>query len=84
MRGRRWATAVAAMTLALGGLVGASTPAAADPPGGTLRGVYYDFQFCHSYGNQGLSNGQWQWFYCEYRASGPSGSGFYFLWTFTY
>ncbi|TDB75909.1 hypothetical protein [Micromonospora sp. KC723] len=83
MRGRRLATAVAATTLALGGLVGASTPAAADPQGGTLRGVYYDYQFCQSYGSEGVQTGRWNWFYCEYRPSGPSG-GFYFLWTFTY
>jgi len=85
MRGRRWATLVAAVTLALGGLVGvAATPAAADPQGGTLRGVYYDGQFCNSYGNEGVQTGLWSWYYCEYRQYGPTGPGYYFLWTFTY
>ncbi|WP_444947120.1 hypothetical protein [Micromonospora ureilytica] len=47
MRGRRWATLVTAV--ALGGLVGFSAaPAAADPPGGTLRNVYSDGQFCNN------------------------------------
>ncbi|WP_433131299.1 hypothetical protein ACQPWW_09965 [Micromonospora sp. CA-240977] len=85
MRGRRWATLVATVALALGGLVGAgATPAAADPQGGTLRGVYYDGQFCNSYGSEGARTGQWSWYYCEYRQYGPSAPGFYFLWTFTY
>ncbi|MGW5556958.1 hypothetical protein ACWER9_07010 [Micromonospora sp. NPDC003944] len=85
MRGRRWKTLVVAVALALGGLVGiGATPAAADPPGGTLRGVYYDGQFCNSYGSEGTQTGQWSWYYCEYRQYGPTGPGFYFLWTFTY
>ncbi|MEE6262523.1 hypothetical protein [Plantactinospora sonchi] len=85
MRGRRWAIRVAAVTLALGGLVGsAAAPAAADPPGGTLRGVYSDGQFCNSYGNEGVQTGLWSWYYCEYRQYAPTSPGFYFLWTFTY
>ncbi|RKR86044.1 hypothetical protein BDK92_0264 [Micromonospora pisi] len=85
MRGHRWVTLVAGVTLALGGLVGvAANPAAADPPGGTLRGVYYDGQFCNSYGSEGAATGLWSWYYCEYRPNGTSGPGFYFLWTFTY
>lgn len=85
MRGRRWATLVVAMALALGGLVGiGATPAVADPPGGTLRGVYYDGQHCNNYGREGIQAGRWSWFYCEYRQYGPSAPGMYFLWTFTY
>jgi hypothetical protein len=79
MRVRRWATLVTAVVLAVSGLVGTGAgPAAADPQGGTLRGVYYDGQFCNSYGSEGIQTGRWSWFYCEYR------SPFYFLWTFTY
>ncbi|MEU7841340.1 hypothetical protein AB0B39_10240 [Micromonospora sp. NPDC049114] len=84
MRGRRWAMLLATVTLALGGLIGASaTPATADPQGGTLRGVYYDGQFCKSYGSEGAQAGQWSWYYCEYRQYGPTAPGLYFLWTFT-
>ncbi|MBF9133239.1 hypothetical protein I0C86_30385 [Plantactinospora sp. S1510] len=85
MRGRRSATLVAATVLGLGGLVGiGATPAAADPPGGTLRGVYSDGQFCNSYGSEGVQTGQWSWYYCESRQYGPTAPNFYFLWTFTY
>ncbi|MCG5437410.1 hypothetical protein [Micromonospora foliorum] len=85
MRGRRWATLVTAVALALGGVVGFSAaPAAADPPGGTLRNVYSDGQFCNSYGSEGVRTGLWSWYYCEYRQYGPNAPGFYFLWTFTY
>ncbi|MFC6018154.1 hypothetical protein ACFP2T_18335 [Plantactinospora solaniradicis] len=85
MRGRKWATLVLAMALALGGLVGiGAAPAAADPEGGTLRGVYSDGQFCRSYGNEGVQTGLWSWYYCENRQYGPTGPSFYFLWTFTY
>lgn len=88
MRNRRWATRVAAIALVLGGLIGAgATPAAADPPGGTLRGVYYDYSFCNNYGFEGAQTDLWDWYYCEYRQFGPpggGGSGYYFLWTFTY
>lgn len=83
MRGRRWTTLVVAVTLALGGLVGiGATPAAADPQGGTLRGVYYDGQFCNSYGSEGVQTGLWSWYYCEYRQYGSA--AYYFLWSFTY
>ncbi|TDC78337.1 hypothetical protein E1193_20870 [Micromonospora sp. KC606] len=85
MRGRRWTTLLAAVGLALGGLIGVGgTPAAADPQGGTLRGVYYDSQFCNSYGRQGAQSGQWSWYYCEHRQPNPTGPVLYFLWTFTY
>jgi hypothetical protein len=79
MRGRRWTTLVVAVALALGGLVGiGATPAAADPQGGTLQGVYYDGQFCNSYGSEGVQTGRWSWYYCESRYA------YYFLWSFTY
>ncbi|WP_433112507.1 hypothetical protein [Micromonospora sp. CA-246542] len=85
MRGRRWATLAVAATLTVGGLVGTgAASAAADPQGGTLRGVYYDGQFCNSYGSEGVQTGQWSWYYCEYRQYGPNAPGFYFLWSFTY
>jgi hypothetical protein len=86
MRGRRWATRVAALAIALAGIIGAgAAPAAAgDPPGGTLRGVYYDGQFCNSYGLEGAQTGRWSWYYCEYRQYNPNSPGLYFLWTFTY
>ena len=51
MRGRRLATLVTAVALALRRIVGHSAArAAADPPGGTLRNVYSDGRFCNSYG----------------------------------
>jgi hypothetical protein len=79
MRGRRLATLAVAATLALGGLVGlGATPAAADPPGGVLRGVYFDYSFCNNYGFEGAAAGSWDWYYCEQRYS------YWFLWTFTY
>ena len=84
MRRHGWAIRVAAIALAVGGVLGTgAAPAAADPPGGTLRGVYYDGQFCNSYGSEGVQTGQWSWYYCEYRQYGPS-TAYYFLWTFTY
>jgi hypothetical protein len=84
MRGRRWATLVAATMLALGGLVGTgAAPAVADPEGGTLRGVYYDGGSCSNYGWEGQQAGRWDWWYCEYRQYGPS-NAYYFLWTFEY
>jgi ABC-type Fe3+ transport system permease subunit len=82
MRGRRWATLLVAVTLALGGLVGiGAAPAAADPQGATLRGVYSDGQFCNSYGFEGIRTGLWTWFTCEYRPPTPASPGLYFLWT---
>ncbi|MET8259112.1 hypothetical protein ACFYPG_01300 [Micromonospora sp. NPDC005553] len=61
-----------------------AAPAAADPPGGTLRNVYSDGQFCNSYGSEGVRAGLWSWYYCEYRQYTPNAPGFYFLWNSTY
>jgi hypothetical protein len=84
MRGRRWTTVVVATALALVGLVGVNgAPAAADPQGGTLQGVYFDGEFCNDYGWDGAQAGRWDWYYCEYRQYGSS-SVYYFLWTFNY
>ncbi|MEK8104292.1 hypothetical protein NKG94_02475 [Micromonospora sp. M12] len=72
------------MTLALGGLVGlGATPAAADPPGGTLRNVYPTASSATATAAR-VRTGLWSWYYCEYRQYGPTSPGFYFLWTFTY
>ena len=84
MRGRRWATLVTAVALALGGLVGFSAaPAAADPPGGTLRNVYSDGQFCNSYGSEGVRTGLWSRYTASTASTAPTPPAYYFLWSFT-
>ena len=63
-------------------LVVGAPPAQADPAGGTLRGVYYSYDFCRSYGSSGVSQGLWDWWYCEQSYAPVSTQ--WFLWTFNY
>ncbi|RIV41284.1 hypothetical protein [Micromonospora radicis] len=79
---RRMAGALAALAMVGTALVAGAAPAQADPPGGTLRGVYYDYWFCQSYGRQGVAEQRWDWWYCEQSASPQSAQ--WFLWTFNY
>ncbi|WP_434740043.1 hypothetical protein [Micromonospora sp. SH-82] len=81
MRRPRTAAPAVALTMVLTSLIAGATPAQADPPGGTLRGVYHSGDFCRSYGAEGVQNDLWDWWYCEQRASA---NNMWFLWTFTY
>ncbi|NLU79734.1 hypothetical protein HCA58_15335 [Micromonospora sp. HNM0581] len=75
------AASLTALAVAGGALTVGAAPAQADPAGGTLRGVYYDRDFCQWYGADGASQGRWDWWYCELSAA-PS--PLWFLWTFDY
>lgn len=81
---RRLTTLLVAFLLAMGGLFATTAaPASAqyqDPPGGTLRNVYSDLQFCHWYGGYGIQNDMWSSYLCQYRQYGTS--VYYFFWTF--
>lgn len=78
---RRLATLLVAFLLAMGGVFATTAaPVQADPPGGTLRNVYSDLSFCHSYGQYGVQNDMWSSYLCERRVYGTS--VYYFFWTF--
>ncbi|MEU5553097.1 MULTISPECIES: hypothetical protein [unclassified Micromonospora] len=82
MRKRRILAPLAALATVGAALVVGAAPAQADPPGGTLRGVYYSYDFCRSYGFTGAAEGRWDWWYCEQSYAPQSAQ--WFLWTFDY